>query len=59
MVVHDIRNPASSIDFGLSQTLQVLEGFEAQYNKMLKKMEEDQSDEKFSVIDEVEESKEV
>ena len=28
MVVHDIRNPASSIDFGLKQTLDLLEEFE-------------------------------
>jgi hypothetical protein len=32
MVVHDIRNPASSIDFGLQQTLKLLEEFEAMYH---------------------------
>ena len=32
MVVHDIRNPASSIDFGINQALGILEDFEAQYH---------------------------
>ena len=34
MVVHDMRNPASSIDFGLQQSLEIIKKFENQIKNL-------------------------